>query len=68
MNHIDYLKRNRIFEKYDLADDNTFIIIREEDYPVIQMSGKAQIARFKNRKINHPHFKNIGLGVAIKYL
>lgn len=32
------------------------------------MEGKATLNRFKNRKINHPHFKNIGLGVAINYL
>ena len=34
-NHTEYLKRNNIFEKYELAKDNTFIIVREEDYPVI---------------------------------
>ena len=67
-NHAEYLKKNQIFERYELAKDNTFIIIREEDYPVVQVEGKATLSRFKNRKINHPHFKNIGLGVAISYL
>lgn len=55
-------------EKYDLIMDNTFTIIQEEDYPVIQREGRSKIGRFVPRKINHPHFKNSGLGIAIKFL
>lgn len=36
-NHADYLKKNRIFENFDLADDNSFLIVREDDYPQLQV-------------------------------
>lgn len=42
--------------------------MKEEDYPVFSIEGKAQLNRFKNRKINHPHFKNLGVATALTFL
>lgn len=64
-NHKEFLTRNQIFERYNLVKDNSFLIVKEEDYPVLQIEGKAHLNRFKNRKINHPHFKNLGVNTAL---
>lgn len=66
--HKEYLIKNKILEKYDLARDKHFLIVKEEDFPMIHQEGKVTLNRFKNRKINQPNFKNIGLATALQFL
>lgn len=67
-NHKEFLRRNKILSKYNLNEGTDFIIKKELDFPVLNVEGKRKIGRFTPRPINHPHFRNIGLGMAQEYL
>ena len=68
LNHIDFIRQNKVLEKYDLNESYTFRILKEEDFPKSSLDAKQRIKRFEPRKINHPYFKNIGIEKAEDFL
>lgn len=53
-NHKNFIWKNGILEKYGLSEHNSFIIIKEEDFPHININSKQVVNRFIPRRINHP--------------
>ena len=67
-NHKEFLRKNKILNKFSLNEGFDFIIKKEDDFPILNIEGKRKIGRFTPRRINHPHFRNIGLGMTQEYL
>ena len=66
--HNEYLRQNKILDKFDLADGHGFKVIKELDYPKSAVEIRQKVKRFVTRKINHPYFKNIGVEKAQEFL
>lgn len=67
-NHKDFLRKNAVLSKYGLNEGLDYIIDRDTDFPILSMEGSRKLGRFVPRRINHPHFRNIGLTMAQEYL
>lgn len=67
-NHKEFLRKNAVLTKYGLNEGLDFIIDRDSDYPILSIEGRRKLGRFVPRRINHPHFRNIGLSMAQEYL
>lgn len=68
INHRDFMKKNRILEKYGLNEQYSFSIDKENDFPSVIIDRLKRPTRYIPRRINHPKFKNISLSAAQDYL
>lgn len=66
--HNEFKKKSKVLENFGLNENNTFDILRDQDYPVFTQDKFKKSSRYTPRRINHPKFKNISLSTAQEYL